>query len=198
MDDVGDRVVSQKGRRGWLERAALVLVVGALAVAQSCATATSHSSPAPDRRARTEPASGPVPDGSGSAELARKVLAGLEAKDERALASLVVAKDEFCSRVFPELPSSKAPNVSCDFVWDMAMLNHDAGFQHVYGRYTKKGYSFVSLRFEGGAKTYPSFKVHKGPLVTVKNAGGEQQELRLFGDVLEIDGQFKLFGFMVD
>ena len=48
------------------------------------------------------------------------------------------------------------------------------------------------------AKGTDSYKVHKEAHLVVKDEKGEQQEVRLFGSVLEMGGQFKLFSFVVD
>ena len=165
---------------------ALVLLAG-LAVTQACATANSHVS-------RLE-----LSNAAPSAEqLAERVLAELAAGNAEELASLVVTKDEFCSGVYPELRSSKVRNVTCDFVWEMAMLNHTSGFREVLGKHKGKRYSLVSLRFLAPAERYATFTVHKQPTVTVRDDEGREREYRLFGDVLEAEGQFKLFGFMID
>lgn len=174
------------GRR--LARVSLLIALSAgMAVAQSCATASS------------QPRAVALASAEASVErVAERVLAGLAAGDAAALSRLVVTKDEFCTAVFPELPSSKVRNVSCDFVWEMAMLNHASGFREVFDRHKGKRYALESLRFGKPAQAYPSFRVHKEPYVTVRDEGGAAHEYRLFGDVLEMNGQFKLFGFMVD
>lgn len=198
MDNVGDGVATA-GRAVRPGRAALVLgIAGMIAVAQGCATAPVHSETSNRPAVRAAEPAGPKVVSNSVEDLTGRVLAGLADGNLSALAATMVSKDEFCSRVFPELPSSKVNNVNCDFVWEMAMLNHASGLNEVYGQHKGKRYTLVSVRFEGEAQRYPSFRVLKRPLVTVRDENGKSIEHRLFGDVLEIDGQFKLFGFMVD
>ena len=156
-----------------------------MTVAQGCATVTSHSEPSSDAEVSAE-------------KLAEKALQAIVTGDVETIQKTVVTKDEFCSQVFPELPSSKVQNVTCDFVWDMARANHDAGVREVLWKHKGKKYVFDSVRFDGGSQKYPDFTVHKGPVVTVIDETGSKRDLILFGDVLEMTGRFKLFGYMVD
>ncbi len=96
---------------------------------------------------------------------------------------LRITKTEFCQDAWPELPSSRVPNVTCDWVWS----------QHA-----GKSYELVSVRFLKGVERYPSYKVLKETQLVVKDEGGRQQEVRLFGSMLEMNGQFKLFSFVMD
>jgi hypothetical protein len=199
MDFVGHAVKSGGVFRAGRNALALALSAG-LALAQSCATADSHTlnSRKPATVERPAPAT-PLESAEPSAEaLAGRVIEGLAAGDDRKLLRLVVKKNEFCSLVFPELPSSRLSNVTCDFVWESAMLNHESGYQEVLSMHKGRRYTFVSLRFEGGVQEYPSFRVHRDPVVTVRDEQGQQKDCRLFGPVLELETQFKLFGFMVD
>jgi hypothetical protein len=183
MDVVGDGIAAVS---------ALALVV-ALTAAQGCAAVSSHSDARPARGATAE-----VSAETSLERLAGRVLDGLAAGDVAGLSRLVVTRDEFCGRVFSELGSSRVPNVTCDFVWEMADANHLAGFREVLGRHTGKRYRLVSVRVEGGSVAYPSFTVHRDPVVTVRDEAGAEHRYRLFGDVLEREGRFSLFGFMVD
>ncbi len=178
--------------------ASAVLLSASLAVVQLCTTADSHTGDAPAAAKAANEAARPLASASASAdELASRVLSGLASRDQKALADLVVTKDEFCTWVYPELPSSKVPNVSCDFVWQTAMMNHEGGFREVLGAHNGKRYTLVSLRFEKGVQDYPSYRVYREPVVTVKDEASKTHEYRLFGPILEMDGQFKLFGYMV-
>lgn len=130
--------------------------------------------------------------------LARRFLAALDRKDTESIKSLRVTKQEFCDYVWPELPSSRLPNVSCDFAWDQATLNSLSGLSEMLNNHEGKRYEFISLRFAKGTESYPSYKVHKETWLRVRDENGKEQELRLFGSMLEMDGKYKLFSFVVD
>lgn len=193
MDLVGDRVTERRSASRPAGALLALALLSGLIAAPSCAAVSSHSGDRAGRSARPAVSSEASPD-----LLAARVLDGLAAADVPALSALVVTKDEFCSLVFPELPSSKVPNVTCDFVWDLADASSTAGLREVLSRHRGERYELVAVTFEKGSVKYPSFTVHKDPVVTIKDGSGQEKRLRLFGDVLEREGRFKLFGFMVD
>jgi len=100
--------------------------------------------------------------------------------------------------VWPDLPASRLPNVSCDFAWDQATLNSLSGLVEMLRDHEGRKYELVSLRFAKGTEAYPSYKVHKETWLRVRDETGAESELRLFGSMLEMDGNFKLFSFVVD
>ncbi|MEW6130175.1 MAG: hypothetical protein AB1757_24275 [Acidobacteriota bacterium] len=130
--------------------------------------------------------------------LCRNLLNALARQDLEALKAMRITKDEFCNYLFPELPSSRLPNVTCDFVWQQATLKSDGGFYKMYPQHQGKKYAFVALRFAKGQDTYSTYRIHKASLITVRDETGKQQELRLFGSLLEMDGKYKLISFVMD
>lgn len=130
--------------------------------------------------------------------LAKHFLAALASKDTESIKLLRLTKQEFCDYVWPDLPSSRLPNVSCDWAWDQATLNSLSGLTEMLARHENKKYEFLSLRFAKGTETYPSYKVHKETWLRVRDETGKESELRLFGSMLEMDGKFKLFSFVID
>ena len=130
--------------------------------------------------------------------LARNFLTALNRNDKAAIQALRITKKEFCEYVWPELPSSRLPNVTCDWAWEQATLNSLSGLSEVLPAHGKKRYEAVSIRFAKGTDRYQTYKVHKEPWLTIRDGAGKQQELRLFGSLLEMDGQYKFFSFVID
>lgn len=130
--------------------------------------------------------------------LSRNFLKALANRDRAAIEGLRLTRDEFCQAVFPELPASKLPNVTCDFVWQQATLKSLSGLSEMYAIHQGRRYEFVALRFAKGTDAYPTYRVHKESHLLVKDENGRQQEIRLFGSMLEIDGGYKLFSFVID
>jgi hypothetical protein len=129
-------------------------------------------------------------------ELARGFLRALAVADVSTLKALRLTKAEFCDHVFPELPSSKVPNLSCDFAWDQATLRSDGGLYDLLSSYGGKRYELVSLRFAGGTEPYKTYRVIKDARLVVRDEKGEEKEVKLFGSMLEMDGRYKLFSFV--
>ena len=131
--------------------------------------------------------------------LAQTVLEALAKRDDQTLKNLVLTKDEFCNYVWPELPSSKINNLTCDWVWRSFKPNDISGRKQILSVYGGKPYNLIRLRYAKGTTEYKSFKVHEDARVVVQDSGGgKEQELKLFGSILEYDGQFKLFSYIID
>jgi hypothetical protein len=160
------------------------ILLTAAALAAGCGTSAST--------ARTLASASPSPEA-----LAARYLDALGRDDLEAMKALRLTEQEFCAYVFPELPSSRLPNVTCDFVWSQATLNSMAGMQRLLESHRGKRYTLVSVRF-AGVDEYGTYRVHKEPVATFRDAAGATREARLFGSMLELDGQYKLFGFVVD
>lgn len=135
---------------------------------------------------------------SSSAEgLARRLLTDLAREDEQSIKALRISKKEFCDCVWPELPSSRLPNVSCDWAWDQATLNSLSGLSEMMPMHGGQRYELVSLRFEG-TDSYQTYRVHNKTRMIVKDSNGFEKEIRVCGSMLEMNGQFKLFSFVID
>lgn len=130
--------------------------------------------------------------------LARNFLDALAVADIPALKRTRISKDEFTWYVWPELPASRLPNVTSDFAWSQATLNSLSGLGGLLNQYSHRRFELVGIRFAGGTKDYPSYRVHYDSRVTVRDESGHEYELKLFGSMLEMDGRFKLFSHVID
>jgi hypothetical protein len=130
--------------------------------------------------------------------LTERFLELLAAEDRVGVRSLRLTQQEFCMHVWPELPSSRVPNVTCEFAWNQATLNSNAGFNQIWPAHKGKRYKLVSLKFSKGIDVYSTYRVHKDPELLVKDEKGIERRMKLFGSMLEMDGQFKLFSFVID
>jgi hypothetical protein len=130
--------------------------------------------------------------------LARRFLDALAKEDLGAMRELRITREEFCQYIWPELPSSRIPNVTCDWAWSQATLKSEGGLYKLLPPHKGKRYELVSVQFLKGVDKYPSYKVLKETQLVVKDEHGQQKEVRLFGSMLEMNGQFKLFSFVID
>lgn len=167
--------------------AVALLVVLAFGV-QACSI-SSASGPEPGRELSNAQ---PSPEA-----LASRFLERLAADDLEGMKSLRLTQQEFCTVVFPELPASKLPNVSCDWVWSQATLKSMAGLTRTLNVHRGEQWELISVRF-AGTEEHQTYRVLKDPTVSVRDMNGKVENLRLFGSVLELDGQYKLFSFVTD
>ena len=136
---------------------------------------------------------------SSSTALAAAVLAALERRDEPALRALAIDEGEFGSRVWPELPASRPErNLPFSYVWGDLRQKSEVGLARTLASYGGQRRTLVEVTFTGGVTQYPTFLVHRDAVLTVADSSGVRSELRAFGSVIEQDGLFKAFSYVVD
>jgi hypothetical protein len=131
--------------------------------------------------------------------VARAVVGGLAAKDFEALRALAVNEAEFRELIWPKLPASRPErNVPVSYAWEDLRAKSDAHLRALVNRWQDRGYDVVSVSFTGGASNYGTFLVHRDSLVVLRDQDGQTQSGRLFGSMLEMNGRFKVFSYVVD
>lgn len=132
-------------------------------------------------------------------KLAQAVMAALERRDVPALRALALNEQEFRREVWPELPSARPErNLPFSYVWGELRQKSEAGLGQVLAFQGGRRYEIVSVRFLDDTTQYETYLVHRRAELTVKDATGNQMPLRVFGSVLEKDGRFKVFSYVVD
>ncbi|MBI4750628.1 MAG: hypothetical protein HY774_19255 [Acidobacteria bacterium] len=136
---------------------------------------------------------------SSTEELTKAFLKALADKpNAKVLLSFAVTKDEYCQYLVPELPGGKIPNVNCDFLWNQDQIPSSYGLQSTLSNYSGKKYTFVSLSFTKKPETYETYRIYRFPRVKVLTETNTEEVIIPFGPVVEIDGEFKLYGFGKD
>ena len=132
--------------------------------------------------------------------LARTVLAALAERDESTLAALPLTAVEFRTIVWPELPASRPEvNLPVEYAWGDLHTKSQAYLASTFGDFAGRRLELVAVEFAGDTTAYRTFTVHRDTVLTVRAEGaGALERVRLFGSVLERDGRFKLFSFVVD
>jgi hypothetical protein len=128
------------------------------------------------------------------------LLEALAAADADRLQQLALSEDEFKNVVWPDLPSSR-PEVALPFhyAWGTLRQNSRASLAMTLRAHAGRQYSFERIERRGEVTRYPSFSVHRQVDVLVREGSSRQrQRLRLFGSLLERDGRWKIFSFVVD
>ena len=175
MDLVPAAVVRQQGVGGGL----LILLLLAAHGSQGCRQPLSPVHPSPSA-------------------LAAAVLSGIQARDEQALRSLALSEAEFRREVWPQLPAARPErNLPFLYVWGDLHQKSEASLARTIQAHAGVQYVLVDVQF-GGRTDYPSFRVHRRAAFVVRDSSGQQSTIRVCGSVLEADGRWKVFSYVVD
>lgn len=129
-------------------------------------------------------------------ELVRRFLAALSENDIENVRLLAVTEDEFKTLIYPELPAADpGRNTSAEFVWSMLHTRSESSLHSIMSSVGGRHLWFEEIRFTGETSQYRSYKVHRESLLVLRDEAGDPQTVRLFGSVLELNGQFKIFSF---
>lgn len=127
------------------------------------------------------------------------MLGALEQRDEVALRALALNEPEFRDHVWPELPAAKPErNLPFDYVWRDLRQKSDVGLARTLSEYGGQQYQLKHVTFRGGTSQYRTFTVHRDSVATVIDRQGVQHDVQLFGSAVELDGQLKVFSYVVD
>lgn len=149
-------------------------------------------SAAAERRVLEAAASSPT-------ELADRFLDHLAEGDMEGLQALGLTEEEFREFVYPELPAADpVRNTSAEFVWNQLFIRSQSSLHGTYDRLAGRRLKLVDMRFAGGTEPYESYLVHRESVLILADEDGVEHTERLFGSVLELDGQFKIYSFVRD
>jgi hypothetical protein len=141
----------------------------------------------------------PLADGAPSAEtLATEVLQALTRGDRAALERLAVSEREFRDYIWPELPAARPErNLPFSYVWGDLHQKSDINLGETLRRYGRQSLTLVAVTF-GGVTDYAGHRVHREAAFTVRDSAGQVSDVRVCGSMLEKDGEWKVFSYVVD
>jgi hypothetical protein len=141
-----------------------------------------------------------VEHGEASPEaLAREVLQAIGAHDAGRLRQLAITEQEFREIVWPDLPAAEPrTNLTVEYVWQDLHQKSDADLRQTLEIHGDRPLEFVSVSFRGETSQYRHYLVHRDARVTVRDAEGAEETVRLFGSVFEQDGRYKVFSYVTD
>lgn len=129
-------------------------------------------------------------------ELVRRFLDAVEENNVDHVRRLAITEDEFKTLVYPELPASDPRrNTSAEFVWNTLHTRSESNLYSMMDAVGGRRFTLEELRFTGETTQYETYKVHRESLLVLRDRDGMKQTVRLFGSVLELDHQFKIFSF---
>ena len=130
---------------------------------------------------------------------ASAVLAAVERRETSRLQGLALTEQEFRDHIWPELPAARPErNLPFSYVWGDLHQKSEAALTQTLSRHGGRRYELVSVRFAGETTSYTTYRVHRETVLRVRDDGGEERDVRLFGSSLEKDGAWKVFSYVVD
>lgn len=166
----------------------LAAVRAVLAIAGAAALAAACSAPPP------------LAETSASADdVMRQVLAALAQADRARLEALAISESEFKDHVWEHLPSARPErNLPMSYVWGDLRQKSNAGLARALESVDGRALEFVSVRFAEPPRSYGPFAVHGGTTVVVRGPDGTTEDLRVCGSLIEKDGRWKVFSYVID
>jgi len=132
-------------------------------------------------------------------ELAREVVAAVTSRDADRLRAITLSEDEFRTTVWPELPAARPErNLPVSYVWLDLKQKSESSLTAVLATHGHKGYTLRRVEFAGPARDYGGFRVHQNVTFVVRDQAGEDRRVRLCGSLVERQGVWKVFSFVVD
>lgn len=131
-------------------------------------------------------------------ELARAVLEAIRTNDRVRLDALALTRDEFEHHIWPDLPAARPErNLPMSYVWGDLHQKSRRSLTDTLQALAGRGYKLRSVAF-GEVTTYAHFRVHREATFRVRDAAGSDTDIRVCGSMIELDGGWKVFSYVVD
>jgi hypothetical protein len=132
-----------------------------------------------------------------ASSLASAVLDALARRDRTTLEALALSETEFRDHVWPQLPASRSErNLPFSYVWGDLRQKSAQTLRTVMTREGGKRYELIGVRFTAQTD-YRTYRVHREATLRVRNASGADLDLRVCGSMIEQDGAWKVFSYVV-
>lgn len=152
--------------------------------------------------ALTVTACGPAPltsTRSSPEDLVRAVMTAVERRDEATLRNLVLSEQEFRAHVWPSLPAARPErNLPFSYVWGDLKQKSDSSLAATLNGHGGRHYELISVRFAEPPTDYGAFRVHREPVFVIRSATEGARDVRLTGSLIEKDGGWKVFSYLID
>ena len=130
--------------------------------------------------------------------VASAVLEALAAGDRARLEALALNEEEFTNHVWPELPASRPErNLPLSYVWGDLHQKSSQTLTSTVRRSGGQRYDLRAVTFSG-VTPYAGFRVHREATFRVRDAAGQETDIRVCGSMIEQQGAWKVFSYVVD
>jgi hypothetical protein len=130
--------------------------------------------------------------------LARAVLSALAAADRPRLEALALSEAEFRAHVWPSLPAAREErNLPFSYVWGDLRQKSGHSLSGIVAAQGGLKYELAGVRFEGETD-YGQYTVHREASFDVRLSSGRTETVRVCGSMIEKDGGWKVFSYVVD
>jgi len=130
--------------------------------------------------------------------VARAVLEAVASADRSQLDRLALNEMEFRDHVWPSLPAAREErNLPFSYVWGDLHQKSNASLGRILAHHGRRRYELVKVAFER-TTDYGSYRVHRDSSFVIRTPSGATETVRLCGSMIEQDGAWKVFSYVVD
>jgi len=131
-------------------------------------------------------------------ELVRRWVHAMESRDSLALREMLLNAAEYITFYYPESPYTHAPYRQSPGVrWSLITSTSSQGASRVWSRHAGLPMGFTGYRCNANPEIVGRNRVWTGCMVEWKN-GSERGTIRLFGPIIERNGEFKFLTYASD
>ncbi len=131
--------------------------------------------------------------------VAAAVVDGLNRKDLAALEALAVGEREFRDLVWPRQPAARpGRNIPWDYAWNDLAGKSRLQLRGRVDEWPDRGFTLVDVSFAGETTDYQTYTIYRESVVTLRDRDGVVSRTRIFGSLIEQDGRYKVFSYVVD
>lgn len=141
----------------------------------------------------------PLANAIGSPEaLAVAVLDAIRTGDRARLDSLALSQEEFRDHVWPDLPAARPErNLPLSYVWGDLRQKSDLALTGTLEQRSGRRYELRAVTF-ASVTPYAHYRVHREAKFHVRDVDGHETDLHVCGSMIEKDGGWKVFSYVVD
>jgi hypothetical protein len=133
-----------------------------------------------------------------ASSLAAAVLLAVEKRDRSALERMSLGEREFRDHVWPQLPAARpGRNLPFSYVWGDLRQKSDAALSKTLAEHGGRWYELLRVEFDGETD-YSTYRVRRDATLHVRTSDGTDTTLRVCGSMIEKDGVWKVFSYVVD
>jgi hypothetical protein len=132
--------------------------------------------------------------------VAQAAVDALTAGDASALERLALNEREFATLVWPRQPAARPErNIPREFAWRTLAARSRHGLRARLSEWSRSaGQTVVGLTFTGDTTDYGTYRVYRKSVVTLRDASGRLETIRIFGSVIEQGGRYRVFSYVID